>query len=330
MELQLSGLVVKKHGQLQVYNRIYREIFNLDWVQQELAKLRPYQENFAAWIASNRQDTSRLLRGQALDDALQWKVGKRLSDEDNDFLDASQADERQELRTSNQFFKQLRREVRKIIKIEEAGRMALNLFQSDGKQIEALRAAIKAGEDLKKWIPDNPPLSEYPVTNPLLVLQNILAKIREEYQFVGHNGSVKSVYFSPTGNAIATASYDGTAKLWDLQGNCLVKFTGHNKSVTSVSFSPTGDAIATASYDGTAKLWDLQGNCLVKFTGYKGNLLKGEADFVELKSPIYSICFSRDGKFLITGSQDGKVRFLPIESLDELLARGRKWLGEKI
>ncbi|MDP8933513.1 MAG: AAA-like domain-containing protein, partial [Cyanobacteriota bacterium] len=71
MELQLSGLVVKKHGQLQVYNRIYRAIFNLDWVQQELAKLRPYQESFAAWIASNRQDTSRLLRGKALDDALQ-------------------------------------------------------------------------------------------------------------------------------------------------------------------------------------------------------------------------------------------------------------------
>ena len=70
--LQLSGLVVKRNGYLQVYNPIYAAIFNLDWVQQELAKLRPYQENFAAWIASNRQDTSRLLRGQALDDALQW------------------------------------------------------------------------------------------------------------------------------------------------------------------------------------------------------------------------------------------------------------------
>ncbi|MEG4094680.1 AAA-like domain-containing protein, partial [Microcoleus sp. Pol8_D1] len=252
--LQLSGLVVKRNGYLQVYNPIYAAIFNLDWVQQELAKLRPYQENFAAWIASNRQDTSRLLRGKALDDALQWKVGKRLSDEDNDFLDASQADERQELKKSNESLREFRKQFREVFKIEEAGRNALELFQSDGKQIEALRVAIKAGEDLKKWIPDNPPLSEYPVTNPLLVLQNILAKIREEYQFVGHKGSVKSVYFSPTGNAIATASYDGTAKLWDLQGNCLVTFSGHNKSVTSISFSPTGDAIATASYDGTAKL----------------------------------------------------------------------------
>ncbi|HEY9294909.1 MAG TPA: AAA-like domain-containing protein, partial [Phormidium sp.] len=271
MELQLSGLVVKKHGQLQVYNRIYREIFNLDWVQQELAKLRPYQENFAAWIASNRQDTSRLLRGKALDDALQWKVGKRLSDEDNDFLDASQADERQELKNSNESLREFRKQFREVFKIEEAGRNALELFQSQGKQIEALRVAIKAGKDLKKSIPDNPQVSEYPITNPLLVLQMILTKIRKQSQFVGHNASVRSVSFSPTGDAIATASSDKTAKLWDLQGNSLVTFTGHNNSVTSVCFSPTGDAIATASINGTAKLWDLQGNLLADFSGYKGN-----------------------------------------------------------
>jgi len=299
MELQLSGLVVKKHGQLQVYNPIYLEIFNLDWVQQELAKLRPYQENFGAWIASNRQDTSRLLRGQALDDALQWKVGKRLSDEDNDFLDASQADERQELKKNNESLREFRKQFREVFKIEEAGRMALNLFQSDGKQIEALRVAIKAGEDLKKWIPDNPQVSEYPVTNPLLVLQVILAKIREEYQFVGHNGSVNSVYFSPTGNAIATASYDRTAKLWDLQGNCLVTFTGHNKSVTSVSFSPTGDAIATASSDRTAKLWDLEGNCLVTFTGHNNS--------------VTSVSFSPTSDAIATASSDRTAKLWDLE-----------------
>ena len=199
MELQLSGLVVKEHGQLQVYNRIYREIFDLDWVQQELAKLRPYKENFAAWKASNRQDTSRLLRGQALQDALQWKVGKRLSDEDNDFLDACRADERQELKKNNESLREFRKQFREVFKLEEAGRNALKLFESKEKQIDALRAAIKAGEDLKKWIPDNPPLSEYPVTNPLLVLQKILAKIRERCQFIGHNDSVRSVCLAPQG-----------------------------------------------------------------------------------------------------------------------------------
>jgi WD40 repeat protein len=292
--LQLSGLVVKRNGYVQVYNPIYAAIFNLDWVQQELAKLRPYQENFAAWIASKRQDTSRLLHGQALDDALQWKVGKRLSDEDNDFLDASQADERRELKKNNESLKEFRKQFREVFKIEESARMALNLFRSKVNQIEALQAAIKAGEDLKQWIPDNPPLSEYPVTNPLLVLQKILAKIRERRQFMGHNSRVNSVCFSPTGNAIATASNDGTAKLWDLQGNCLATFTGHQKSVTSVSFSPKGNAIATASSNKKAKLWDLQGNCLVTFTGHQKS--------------VTSVSFSPKGNAIATASNDGTVR----------------------
>jgi WD40 repeat protein len=297
--LQLSGLVVKRHGYLQVYNPIYAAIFNLDWVQQELAKLRPYQENFAAWIASNRQDTSRLLHGQALDDALQWKVGKRLSDEDNDFLDASRDDERRELKKNNESLREFRKQFREVFKIEEAGRNALELFKSDGNQIEALRAAIKAGEDLKQWIPDNPPLSEYPVTNLLLVLQNILAKIRERRQFVGHNDSVRSVSFSPTGDAIATTSDDNTAKLWDLQGNCLVTFTGHNKSVTSVSFSPNGDEIATASDDQTTKLWDLQGNCLVTFTGHNKS--------------VTSVSFSPTGDAIATASYDKTAKLWDLQ-----------------
>ncbi|MCC3426627.1 MAG: AAA-like domain-containing protein [Microcoleus sp. PH2017_29_MFU_D_A] len=298
--LQLSGLVVKRNGYLQVYNPIYAAIFNLHWVQQELAKLRPYQENFAAWIASNRQDTSRLLHGQALDDALQWKVGKRLSDEDNDFLDASRDDERRELKKNYESLREFRKEFREVFKMEEAGRNALEFFQSDGKQISALRVAIEAGEDLKKYILDNPPLSEYPVTNILLVLQMILGKIRERRQFVGHDYSVNSVSFSPTGDVIAITSDDRTAKLCDLQGNYLVTFIGHDYSVNSVSFSPTGDAIATASSDETAKLWDLQGHCLVTFTGHY--------DWVT------SVSFSPTGDELATTSTDGTAKLWDLQS----------------
>jgi hypothetical protein len=79
VELRLSGLVVKQQGQLRVYNRIYEAVFNNSWVEKELASLRPYNQAIAAWEASNRQDFSRLLRGQALQEALEWKTGKSLS-----------------------------------------------------------------------------------------------------------------------------------------------------------------------------------------------------------------------------------------------------------
>ena len=40
LELQMAGIVVKREGQLQVYNRLYAVVFDLNWVQQVLSGLR--------------------------------------------------------------------------------------------------------------------------------------------------------------------------------------------------------------------------------------------------------------------------------------------------
>lgn len=97
-QLRLSGLVVKQQGKLRVYNRIYQEIFNLDWVEKALGELRPYGEALTAWLASDCQDRSRLLRGQALQEAQTWAAGKSLADKDYQFLAASGAAALVELR----------------------------------------------------------------------------------------------------------------------------------------------------------------------------------------------------------------------------------------
>ncbi|WP_375473002.1 AAA-like domain-containing protein [uncultured Nostoc sp.] len=96
VELLLSGLVIKKQGFLQIKNRIYQEVFNLEWVGKKLAYLRPYYENFNAWVASEEKDKSRLLRGQALRDAQTWANGKSLSNLDYRFLAASEELDRRE------------------------------------------------------------------------------------------------------------------------------------------------------------------------------------------------------------------------------------------
>lgn len=90
IELLLSGLVVNQQGQLVVKNPIYRAIFDSDWISQQLAYLRPYAPLCAAWIASGKQDTACLLRGQSLQDALAWALGKSLTDQDYQYLGASQ------------------------------------------------------------------------------------------------------------------------------------------------------------------------------------------------------------------------------------------------
>ena len=90
MELRLTGLVVEREGKLTISNRIYQEVFDLKWVQQELAKLRPYREAFDAWVQSGKQDSSCLLEGKALEEALIWSENKLLGGEDEEFLRKSQ------------------------------------------------------------------------------------------------------------------------------------------------------------------------------------------------------------------------------------------------
>ncbi|MBW4617572.1 MAG: AAA-like domain-containing protein [Desmonostoc vinosum HA7617-LM4] len=95
-ELLLSGLVVKEQGYLQIRNPIYAEVFNTEWVEQQLTNLRPYAINLRAWLSSERLDESRLLKGQALRDAEVWAEGKQIGDRDYQFLAASHALEKRE------------------------------------------------------------------------------------------------------------------------------------------------------------------------------------------------------------------------------------------
>lgn len=97
VELVLSGLVIKQGGFLTIKNPIYREVFNLEWVEKQFNRLRPYSQTLEAWIASNQSDTSRLLRGQALKDAQRWASRKQLSDLDYKYLSASEVFDQQEL-----------------------------------------------------------------------------------------------------------------------------------------------------------------------------------------------------------------------------------------
>ena len=90
MELRLSGLVVQRQGKLKVYNPIYEAVFNKDWINKTLADLRPYRQELEAWQNSNRQDNSKLLRGNKLRQAQAWAKAIDLTGIDYQFLYTSQ------------------------------------------------------------------------------------------------------------------------------------------------------------------------------------------------------------------------------------------------
>jgi WD40 repeat protein len=63
--------------------------------------------------------------------------------------------------------------------------------------------------------------------------------------------------FSPDGSRIATASHDGTAKVWDARaGTEVLTLKGHTSLVESAAFVADGSRIVTWSRDRTAKVWD--------------------------------------------------------------------------
>ncbi|MBD2070391.1 AAA-like domain-containing protein [Leptolyngbya sp. FACHB-671] len=123
LELRLTGMAYEHQGKLKIYNRIYATVFDLGWTEKELGHLRPYGEAIAAWLASDQQDESRLLRGQALVDAQRWAADKNLSQQDFLFLTASRERDMQEVqvalaaeRQANQILKEAEQRAKRTIR----------------------------------------------------------------------------------------------------------------------------------------------------------------------------------------------------------------------
>jgi WD40 repeat protein len=71
-------------------------------------------------------------------------------------------------------------------------------------------------------------------------------------------GPVDSVAFSPDGDTLATASADGSVRLWDVLTGQQIggPLTGSAGSVNAVAFRSGGTVLAVASADGSVRLWD--------------------------------------------------------------------------
>lgn len=82
---------------------------------------------------------------------------------------------------------------------------------------------------------------------------------KEVRRLTGHRGNPQNVAFSPDSKKLASVSWDGTLRLWNVAtGEQLELLTERGDRFRDVKFSPDGLTIVTASEDETVRLWDVR------------------------------------------------------------------------
>lgn len=111
----------------------------------------------------------------------------------------------------------------------------------------------------------------------------------------GNACHVDSVAFSPDGQLLASALYEGTLLLWDRSTGAVKNaLKGHTGKVNSVVFSSDGRKLASASDDSVVLVWDVaSGGLLLTLQGNTDRLL--------------SVAFSPDNKSLLSNSHNGML-----------------------
>jgi WD40 repeat protein/tRNA A-37 threonylcarbamoyl transferase component Bud32 len=119
-----------------------------------------------------------------------------------------------------------------------------------------------------------------------------------------HESPVRAIVFGGDGHRLASASHDGSVKVWDARTRTLLASFGdpdHARLYTGVAFSADASKLAASASNGSLTLWDL---------GPRKILFGGQRQATE----DYGVAFSPDGKRLATASSDRTVKLWDAET----------------
>jgi WD40 repeat protein len=112
----------------------------------------------------------------------------------------------------------------------------------------------------------------------------------------GHESPIFLLAFSPDGTKLASASRDGSARVWDVTSGEELVVLHHGERVRSVAFHPAGDRLLTGDFGGNVRVWDVTP--------------QGSAERLAMAAhnEVKTAAYNPDGSLLVTGGWDNLAR----------------------
>jgi WD40 repeat protein len=293
------------------------------------------KEKATEWDSKNR-DESFLLRGMDLQDAVQWLAQSQGKEPPPTalqihYIQASRAWEAQEIQRLQELHN-------RALARQLAVQAELVRIQPHSSLAHSALLAVESLERLE-------------TSEANLTLRRVLSAMPVVHYEIAHDSSVGFVAFSPDGKTLATATWDGVARLFDAVTFIETGRFVHGKRLRAMVFSPDSRFLATAS-DNTARIsrvpagdqaaslvhegpvYDLAfspdsrilASCgwsrIARLTDTATGIETGQ---VSHKRQITQVSFSPDGRFIVTASGDRSARITDLASGGPVASVRHKW-----
>jgi WD40 repeat protein len=123
----------------------------------------------------------------------------------------------------------------------------------------------------------------------------------------GHANTVMSLAFDRRGTYLASASMDGTARIWNWRTRrSTAILRGHQGAINALAFTPDGTRLITGGRDGVVRLWDIARPAAPIATV---PLAVNPADplGVQINALAISDSLGFAGRWVVIGCEDGRV-----------------------
>jgi WD40 repeat protein len=324
-----------------------------EWLSQDRENLRLHRhlaEAAEEWLRSEK-DASLLYRGARLAQAREWsdQYPGALNQQEQEFLQASveesqreaaeqEAQRQRELEAARQLAETQAQAARRLRR--RAIYLGLALVAAFGMVLVAIVFAQQSNQSrqvalAREWaVAAMNNLTIDSQRSILLAMQAVntadlpetenalhqavqASRLRDSV--IGHSGFIYGLAFHPDGRQFATASGDGTIKIWTLDEsglkigptpvmtitNPIEPSMDNYHSGRTLEYSPDGMLLAAVAEKNTVNIWDAS----------NGQLLHNLQGYTNM---VICLAFSPDGKLLAAGNLDNTVRIWDVNNGEEI------------